>query len=131
MTTTRTHGPCTCGADERTSDGRLKYPVTAAQGHSSDCPALSHGSQEPDALTRLARHLRQHQLDWTPPTDAWTEQALSLISEVREEQRRVLERAAQAAGDTAAEWDDKNSGIDTKTGPRIAAVCKAIRSLKP
>lgn len=40
-----------------------------------------------------------------------------------------LEKAAQAAGDAAAAWADKHGGINAETGPRIAAICKAIRDM--
>jgi uncharacterized membrane protein len=118
MTTKRTHGPCNC------------YPPPAGGfKHEADCPSLYPAQQEPDALTRLARFHRDRV--GRELSDADSEKALSLISEAREEQREAVENAAQTAGDTAAAWDAENGGIDAKTGPRIAAVCKAIRDLKP
>lgn len=120
MTTKRTHGPCNC------------YPPPAGGfTHEASCPSLYPVSKEPDALTRLVRHIRQAHEIIPAQRGRWLEDAIHLISEAREEQREALERAAQTAGDAAAAWDDKNGGIDSKTGPRIAAVCKAIRDLKP
>lgn len=130
MTTKRTSGLCTCSY-------AATHEIVRDAKHHPDCPSLYHApQQEPDALTRLVRTVRA--------LDAYTnhekatelmEQALSLISEAREAQRKAradaLEEAAQTAGDAAAAWDDKNGGIDAKTGPRIAEICKDIRSLKP
>jgi hypothetical protein len=57
------------------------HPALAARyTHAPDCPSLCPTQKEPDALTRLVRHIRRSR-----DGEAYTEEALSLISEVRGE----------------------------------------------
>ena len=74
MTTKRTHGPCTC---------QQWHPNA---GHEADCPALYSAQQEPDALTRLVRLIRESDAH---PTDI--AEAMDLISEAREEKKKSVE----------------------------------------
>lgn len=99
MTTKRTHGPCTCLAGN---------PPLSTGPHAPDCQSLYPAQQEPDALTRLVRHIR---LEAPFHRDEWTEQALSIISEARDEQRKALVRA-------------KNEGLE-EAATRCAASCGA------
>jgi hypothetical protein len=79
MTTKRAHGPCTC----------QRWHPNA--GHEADCPSLYPSQKEPDALTRLVRLIRESDAH---PTDL--SEAMDLISEAREEQRRARAVAARA-----------------------------------
>lgn len=72
--TKRTHGPCTCGG------------VEANESCAPWCPALYPAQQDPDALTKLCRLVRQR---WTTDADDRPiTDVLDLISEAREEQRK-------------------------------------------
>lgn len=115
MTTKRTHGPCTCA----------KAAIPSLEGHQSDCPSLYPAQQEPDALTRLVRMVRQHGLDWVPPSDAWTEQALSLISEAREEQMKAVDTARNDGIERVARAFEDNDMSST------AADVRRLKDAKP
>lgn len=123
--TKRIHGPCTCSF-------AIVYavaPGAAMTGmeHAPDCPSLYPAQQEPDALTRLVRHLRDH----SEGDDEFTGIALALISEAREEQRdeqrkarnealiqaaKVARAAAEHGCDPYAQctcnWESKLDGVE-------------------
>jgi hypothetical protein len=92
MTTKRTNGPCTCGSTpRRTEDGRTVLE------HCPYCPALYPAQQEPDALTRLVRLIRESDAH---PTDI--AEAIDLISEAREEKKKAVATATNEALDRAS-----------------------------
>lgn len=94
MTTKRTHGPCTCGYSI--------LPVKEFAVHDPDCPSIYPAQQEPDALTRLVRVVRAHVEHGYPEGPAVFEaEALALISEAREEQRKAAVRAKNEGLETA------------------------------
>lgn len=102
MTTKRTHGQCTCDPT-----------ALGIAGHLPMCPAL-YPAQQDEALTRLVRHVREAPVMLLPKHAAWTEQALALISEAREEQRKA-KAFAKAAGlamaiNKAREWAADDDG---------------------
>jgi hypothetical protein len=85
MTTKRTNGPCTCKPH---SESEARDVSGVVRAHLPDCPSLYPAQQEPDALTRLSRIIRQMQEEQLQRrTDALAEQAIALVSEAREEQR--------------------------------------------
>lgn len=90
-----TNGPCTCayGTVYWVASG---HPRSVAE-HAPDCPSLYPAQQEPDALTRLVRHIRTSTMH-----EVEKDAALSLISEAREEQRRAAIRAKNAGLEDAA-----------------------------
>jgi hypothetical protein len=85
MTATRTNGPC------HGAGGGCGYDSMGVMAHTASCPSLHPAQQEPDALTRLERHIRRSR-----DGVIYMEEALALISEAREEQRKalILERSA-------------------------------------
>lgn len=88
MTTKRIHGPCTCSF-------AVVYAVApgaamTGMGHDPDCPYLYPAQQAPDALTKLVRLIRDPSRSGWGLSAAQEDEALSLISEAREEQRRAI-----------------------------------------
>lgn len=106
MTTKRTNGPCTC------------VILRGIFGHAPDCPSLYHAQQELNALTRLVRHIRSSTMH-----EVEKEEALSLISEAREEQRKAIVRAKneglEALARALIERRDKMQGRAEERGRRI------------
>lgn len=140
MTTKRTHGPCTCGENDPPGHKEtcpvyrrgtctctptydpvmMRHTVVS---HQPDCSSLYPAQKEPDALTRLVRHLRDH----SEGDDEFTDIALSLISEAREEQRKARNEAltqaakvARAAAEHGCDpyaqctcnWESKLDGVE-------------------
>jgi hypothetical protein len=104
MTPKRTHGPCTCvPRKDFLPGGGVHFD------HQPDCPSIYPAQQEPDALTKLVRHIREAHIIRAADHVQWRDDALSLISEAREEQRKRdvlartdgLGRAARIAHDIA------------------------------
>lgn len=84
MTPKRAHGPCTCGPTYD-SEGMLT--------HIGSCPSLYPAQQEPDALTLLAREIRNlGEVIGSGGVDV----LLSLISEARAEMGDLRNRAEKA-----------------------------------
>lgn len=82
MTAKRTHGPCTC-----------IEAYTRIKSHRADCPAIYPAQQEPDALTRLVRHVRNRM---GANSVLWEEDFLSLIADARAEMGALRTRAEKA-----------------------------------
>jgi len=126
MTPKRTHGPCSDECQRRSA------ALGSRVGHQPDCPSLYPGQQEPDALTRLVRLVRQaDDISHVPQTatqvamarEQWEQQALALISEAREEQRKAAARAKneelEALAKKLIERRDKMRGRAEERGRRI------------
>jgi hypothetical protein len=89
MTTKRAHGRCTCGAQSMRvahADGLITLAEPENVTCSPDCPSLYPAQQEPDALTRLVRLIRESDAH---PTDI--AEAMDLIAEARTEARDSLD----------------------------------------
>lgn len=84
-----THGPCMCTP---TYDPVMMRHVVFS--HAPDCPSLYPAQQEPDALTRMVRHVRNRM---GANSVLWEEGALALISEARTEAREALDAERQRA----------------------------------